>query len=232
MTTMAELKQGAHNSALVRKILSSVAFYAPYSAEMPTSYFSTGGVLAPAPTGFNPLGMTEKDDAFTFASDTDTEEVEAHGYPSAVRVDITKTTRTVASTFLETRKQTLELATGTDLSNVTVDANGAIEIVESETSARPHGRLVIIAVQGGVKSEINAGQVLRRRLTVTGSTLRPRPVAFKAAIAQSLQQRVWPLLEKGTVKPVIHSSFPAADAAAAHTLMEAGRHVGKIVLTW
>ena len=94
------------------------------------------------------------------------------------------------------------------------------------------GRLVIIAVQGGVKSEINAGQVLRRRLTVTGSTLRPRPVAFKAAIAQSLLQRVWPLLEKGTVKPVIHSSFPAADAAAAHTLMEAGRHVGKIVLTW
>lgn len=94
------------------------------------------------------------------------------------------------------------------------------------------GRLVIIAVQGGVKSEINAGQVLRRRLTVTGSTLRPRPVAFKAAIAQSLLQRVWPLLEKGTVKPVIHSMFPAADAAAAHTLMEAGRHVGKIVLTW
>ena len=94
------------------------------------------------------------------------------------------------------------------------------------------GRLVIIAVQGGVKSEINAGQVLRRRLTVTGSTLRPRPVAFKAAIAQSLLQRVWPLLEKGTVKPVIHSSFPAADAAAAHTLMETGRHVGKIVLTW
>ena len=94
------------------------------------------------------------------------------------------------------------------------------------------GRLVIIAVQGGVKSEINAGQVLRRRLTVTGSTLRPRPVAFKAAIAQSLLQRVWPLLEKGTGKPVIHSSFPAADAAAAHTLMEAGRHVGKIVLTW
>ena len=94
------------------------------------------------------------------------------------------------------------------------------------------GRLVIIAVQGGVKSEINAGQVLRRRLTVTGSTLRARPVAFKAAIAQSLLQRVWPLLEKGTVKPVIHSVFPAADAAAAHTLMEEGRHVGKIVLTW
>ena len=81
------------------------------------------------------------------------------------------------------------------------------------------GRLVIIAVQGGVKSEINAGLVLRRRLTVTGSTLRPRPVAFKAAIAQSLLQRVWPLLEKGTVKPVIYSTFAAADAAAAHAQM-------------
>ena len=82
------------------------------------------------------------------------------------------------------------------------------------------GRLVIIAVQGGVKSEINAGMVLRRRLTVTGSTLRPRPVAFKAAIAQSLLQRVWPLLAQGLVRPVLHSRFPAADAAAAHTLME------------
>jgi NADPH2:quinone reductase len=94
------------------------------------------------------------------------------------------------------------------------------------------GRLVIIAVQGGVKSEINAGMVLRRRLTVTGSTLRPRPVAFKAAIAQSLLQRVWPLLAQGLVRPVLHSRFPAADAAAAHTLMESGQHVGKIVLTW
>ena len=94
------------------------------------------------------------------------------------------------------------------------------------------GRLVIIAVQGGVKSEFNAGQVLRRRLTVTGSTLRPRPVAFKAAIAQCLLQRVWPLLEKGTVKPVVHSMFAAANAADAHALMEEGRHVGKIVLTW
>ena len=94
------------------------------------------------------------------------------------------------------------------------------------------GRLVIIAVQGGVKSEINAGLVLRRRLTVTGSTLRPRPIAFKAAIAQSLLQRVWPLLEKGMVKPVIYSTFAAADAAAAHAQMEAGQHIGKIVLTW
>jgi NADPH2:quinone reductase len=94
------------------------------------------------------------------------------------------------------------------------------------------GRLVIIAVQGGTKSEINAGLVLRRRLTITGSTLRPRPVAFKAAIARSLRQHVWPLIESGQIKPVIHSAFPAAEAAKAHVLMESNQHVGKIVLTW
>jgi NADPH2:quinone reductase len=87
-------------------------------------------------------------------------------------------------------------------------------------------------VQGGVKSEINAGLVLRRRLTVTGSTLRPRPVAFKEAIAQACLQHVWPLIESGSIKPVIHSTFAAADAGLAHALMESNAHVGKIVLTW
>ena len=94
------------------------------------------------------------------------------------------------------------------------------------------GRLVIIAVQGGVQSEINAGLVLRKRLTITGSTLRPRPMAFKQAIAQACLQRVWPLLEAGKIKPVVHSVFAAADAAKAHALMETNQHVGKIVLTW
>ncbi|MGX5650463.1 NAD(P)H-quinone oxidoreductase [Hydrogenophaga borbori] len=94
------------------------------------------------------------------------------------------------------------------------------------------GRLVIIAVQGGVKAEFNAGLVLRRRLTVTGSTLRPRPVAFKAAIARSLREHVWPLLESGAIKPVIHQVFAPAQAAEAHTLMESNRHVGKLVLKW
>jgi NADPH2:quinone reductase len=94
------------------------------------------------------------------------------------------------------------------------------------------GRIVIIAVQGGVKAEINAGLVLRRRLVITGSTLRPRPLAFKAAIAQSLRERVWPLLAQGQVKPVIHSVFEAARAAEAHALMESNQHIGKIVLTW
>jgi NADPH2:quinone reductase len=94
------------------------------------------------------------------------------------------------------------------------------------------GRLVIIAVQGGIKSEINAGLVLRRRLTVTGSTLRPRPIAFKEAIAQALLKNVWPLIERGSIRPVIHSTFAAQDAARAHALMESNQHVGKIVLTW
>lgn len=94
------------------------------------------------------------------------------------------------------------------------------------------GRIVIIAVQGGTKSEFNAGLVLRRRITITGSTLRPRPVPFKAAIAQALQKNVWPLIEGGKIRPVIHSTFPAADAAKAHALMESNQHVGKIVLTW
>jgi NADPH:quinone reductase len=94
------------------------------------------------------------------------------------------------------------------------------------------GRLVIIAVQGGVKSGFNAGLVLRKRLVITGSTLRPRPVEFKSAIARSLQAKVWPLLENGAIKPVIHSVFPAAQAAKAHELMESNQHIGKIVLTW
>ena len=94
------------------------------------------------------------------------------------------------------------------------------------------GRIVIIAVQGGVKSDFNAGLVLRRRLTITGSTLRPRSVAFKGAIARALREQVWPLLAEGKVRPVIHSTFEAARAADAHALMESNQHIGKIVLTW
>ena len=94
------------------------------------------------------------------------------------------------------------------------------------------GRLVFIAVQGGVEAQIDAGVVLRRRLTITGSTLRPRPVAFKAAIAKALRTTVWPWIEAGRVKPVIHRVFPAEQAAAAHTLMESNQHIGKLVLVW
>ena len=94
------------------------------------------------------------------------------------------------------------------------------------------GRLVIIAVQGGIDAQIDAGAVLRRRLTITGSTLRPRPMAFKTAIAAALRSKVWPWLETGIVKPVIHQVFPAAQAAQAHALMESNQHIGKLVLQW
>ncbi|WAC71072.1 NAD(P)H-quinone oxidoreductase [Roseateles sp. SL47] len=94
------------------------------------------------------------------------------------------------------------------------------------------GRAVIIAVQGGVKASFDAGQVLRRRLTVTGSTLRPRSLEFKAGIARALRERVWPLLERRAIRPVLYRQLPAQQAAAAHALMESGEHVGKIVLSW
>ena len=94
------------------------------------------------------------------------------------------------------------------------------------------GRLAIIAVQGGTQSGFSAATVLRRRLQITGSTLRPRSIAYKTALAQALKQRVWPLLAGGTIKPVIHQVFPAAQAAQAHALMESSSHVGKIVLNW
>lgn len=94
------------------------------------------------------------------------------------------------------------------------------------------GRLAIIATQGGHAAQIDAGLVLRKRLTISGSTLRPRSVAYKAALARDLRERVWPLIEAGRVKPVIHQVFPAAQAAQAHALMESSTHVGKIVLTW
>ena len=119
-----------------------------------------------------------------------------------------------------------------------VGVNVILDMVAGDYVAREveclaeDGRLVIIAVQGGIKSEFNAGLVLRRRLQITGSTLRPRPVAFKSAIAQSLRQHVWPLIAAGKIKPVIHSTFAAANAADAHVLMESNQHVGKIVLTW
>lgn len=116
--------------------------------------------------------------------------------------------------------------------NVILDMVAGSYVAREIECLAEDGRLVIIAVQGGVKSEINAGLVLRKRLVVTGSTLRPRPVAFKAAIADALKKNVWPLLEKGAIKPVIHSVFPAAEAAKAHALMESNQHIGKIVLTW
>jgi NADPH:quinone reductase len=123
-------------------------------------------------------------------------------------------------------------ATGGRGVNVVLDMVAGDYIAREVGCMAEDGRLVIIAVQGGVRSSFDAGLVLRKRLTVTGSTLRPRPVAFKAEIARQLQARVWPLLAAGAVRPVIHATFDASQAAQAHALMESGEHVGKLVLTW
>ena len=116
--------------------------------------------------------------------------------------------------------------------NVILDMVAGSYVAREVECLAEDGRLVIIAVQGGVKAEFNAGMVLRKRLTITGSTLRPRPIAFKTAIAQSLRAKVWPLLECGAIKPVIFKTFPADAAAQAHALMESNQHIGKIILTW
>jgi len=94
------------------------------------------------------------------------------------------------------------------------------------------GRLALIANLGGSKATVDFGKLLRRRQTITGSTLRPRPVEFKAAIALKLREIVWPLIESGKIRPVIHEVFPAAEASQAHALLESGTHVGKLVLRW
>jgi NADPH2:quinone reductase len=107
---------------------------------------------------------------------------------------------------------------------------GGDYVAREISSLADDGRLVFIALLGGAKANINLGPILLRRLTVTGSTLRPRPVAFKAAIAAKLRERVWPLLEAGKIKPVIYRTFPLEQAAQAHALMETSTHIGKIML--
>lgn len=93
------------------------------------------------------------------------------------------------------------------------------------------GRIVIIATLGGTKSSFNSSELMRRRLTVTGSTLRPRPIAFKGDIAQKLQSKVWPLLSSGKIKPIIYATLALEEAAKGHAMMEAGEQIGKIIMT-
>jgi putative PIG3 family NAD(P)H quinone oxidoreductase len=111
-----------------------------------------------------------------------------------------------------------------------LDMVGGEYVARNLESLAVDGRLVQIAVIGGAKAQINLVPILQRRLTVTGSTLRPRPVAEKAAIARALREHVWPLLESGAVAPVIFATYPLRDAAAAHRVMESGEHIGKLVL--
>ncbi len=115
--------------------------------------------------------------------------------------------------------------------NVVLDMVGGDYVPRNLDCLAEDGRHVTIAVQGGARAEINLAKLMTRRLTLTGSTLRPRPVAFKSLVADEIARSVWPFVEEGRLKPVIHTTFPLAEAAEAHRLMESGSHVGKIVLT-
>jgi NADPH2:quinone reductase len=126
--------------------------------------------------------------------------------------------------------EVVKAATGGKGVNVVLDMVGGDYVAREIKALAEEGRLVFIAVLGGAKAEFNIAEVMQKRLVLTGSTLRPRPVTFKGAIARSLREKVWPLIEAGKIKPVIYKTFPLAQAAEAHRLMETSTHIGKIVL--
>jgi putative PIG3 family NAD(P)H quinone oxidoreductase len=115
--------------------------------------------------------------------------------------------------------------------DVVLDMVAGSYVARNLDIAALEGRVVVISLQGGTRAEINMGMILTKRLTLTGSTLRSRTVAQKAAVAEAVRKNVWPLLIAGRVKPVIHATFPLAAAGEAHRLMETSNHIGKIVLT-
>jgi NADPH2:quinone reductase len=121
-------------------------------------------------------------------------------------------------------------ATGGKGVDVILDMVGGSYVPRELKCLADEGRLVFIASLGGAKAEIDIFEIQRRRLVITGSTLRPRPVEFKGAIARSLREKIWPLIEAGKIKPVIYKTFPLAQASEAHRLMESSQHIGKIVL--
>jgi NADPH2:quinone reductase len=129
--------------------------------------------------------------------------------------------------FVEVTRQATE-GRGLD---VILDMVAGSYVQRNIEAAAVEGRIVVIAVQGGAKADIKVNMLMMKRLTLTGSTLRPRTVAQKGAIAAAVHKNVWPLLSSGRVKPIIHATFALADAADAHRLMESSSHVGKIVLT-
>ncbi|NKB36657.1 MAG: zinc-binding dehydrogenase [Gammaproteobacteria bacterium] len=115
--------------------------------------------------------------------------------------------------------------------NVILDMVAGPYIERDISLAAEDGRIVIIAGLQGFKAEVDFSQIMRKRLTLTGSTLRPRPVSFKAEIAGNLREKVWPLFESDSIKPVIHRVFPLAEAEKAHQMMESSEHIGKIILS-
>jgi NADPH:quinone reductase len=115
--------------------------------------------------------------------------------------------------------------------DITLDIVAGSYVARNLEVAAIEGRVVVISLLGGSRAEINMGLILTKRLTLTGSTLRPRTVAQKAEVADAVRKNVWPLLAAGRVRPVIHATFPLAQAAEAHRLMETSNHIGKIVLT-
>src|SRR5436190_24120848 len=114
----------------------------------------------------------------------------------------------------------IKAATGGKGVDVILDMVAGDYVARELKLLNPEGRIVFIAFLGGVKGTINIGEVMFKRITITGSTLRPRSVEFKAAIAHALRNKVWPLIEAGKIKPVVHATFPLAQAAKAHALME------------
>jgi NADPH2:quinone reductase len=115
--------------------------------------------------------------------------------------------------------------------NVILDMVGGDYVPKELKLLADDGRLVFIAFLRGAKSELDINEVLRRRLTITGSTLRPRPVEFKGYLARNLREKIWPLIEAGRIKPQIYRTFALEQASEAHRLMESSEHIGKIVLT-
>jgi len=125
----------------------------------------------------------------------------------------------------------IKAATGGKGVDVILDMVGGDYVPKELKLLAEEGRLVFIAFLRGHTSELDINQVMRRRLTITGSTLRPRSVEFKGHIARNLREKIWPLVESGKIKPQIYKTFPLEAAADAHRLMESSEHIGKIVLT-
>jgi NADPH2:quinone reductase len=115
--------------------------------------------------------------------------------------------------------------------NVILDMVGGDYVPRELKCLADEGRLVFIAYLRGPKTELDIDAVMRRRLTLTGSTLRPRSAQFKGYLARNLREKIWPLIEAGRIKPQVFKSFPLEQAAEAHRLMESSQHIGKIVLT-